>query len=284
MPSLHSLSRKLEGIVPRSVMAVFANRINSLCGDTRRFSTMPGGLWVNRQPDATFVSRDMHTGWTEQVRATALETWCPFYTPTEGDVVIDVGAGIGEETIIFSNMVGPTGRIIAIEAHPATFACLNASIDHLKFDNALPLQLAIADQRGTVFISDDDAHLGNSIIQGQRGISVESKSIDDVARDLKLERIDMLKMNIEGAERLAVQGMSEIAAKVRHVAISCHDFVADAGGDESFRTLSFVRDQLQLLGFRTQMASAPKTAWDKYMIYGDRADQPGTWRSVVRAG
>jgi len=274
MPSLHSLSRKLEGIVPRSVMAVFANRINSLCGDTRRFSTMPGGLWVNRQPDATFVSRDMHTGWTEQVRATALETWCPFYTPTEGDVVIDVGAGIGEETIIFSNMVGPTGRIIAIEAHPATFACLNASIDHLKFDNALPLQLAIADQRGTVFISDDDAHLGNSIIHAQRGISVESKSIDDVARELKLERIDLLKMNIEGAERLAVQGMSEIAPKVRHVAISCHDFIADAGGDDSFRTLSFVRDQLQLLGFRTQMAPVPKTAWDSYTIYGDRDDTP----------
>ena len=270
MPSLHSLSRKLEGIVPRSVMAVLANRMNSLRGDTRRFSTMAGDLWVNRQPDATFVSRDMHTCRTEQVRAIALETWCPFYTPTQGDVVIDVGAGIGEETIIFSNMVGPSGRIISIEAHPATFACLEASIDHLKFDNALPLQLAIADQHGTVFISDDEAHLGNSIIQAQRVISVESKSIDDVARDLKLERIDMLKMNIEGAERLAVQGMSEFATKVRHVAISCHDFVAEAGGDDSFRTLSFVSEQLHQMGFRTRMAPAPKKAWDRFMIYGDR--------------
>ena len=275
MPSFYSLAQKVDGFFPRSFMALLANGLSSLRGQSARFTALPGGLWVNRQSDATFVSRDIHTSKTAQVRAIAIETWCPYYTPKSGDIVIDVGAGIGEESIIFSNMVGPTGQIIAIEAHPSTYACLEASVECLTFKNVVPLQLAISDKRGTVLISDDDAHLSNSIMQSSGdGIEVESKSIDDVARDLGLDRIELLKMNIEGAERLAVQGMREIAPKVLHVAISCHDFIADSGGDDSFRTLSFVRDQLHFMGFRTQMAPAPKMAWDSYMIYGDRADPP----------
>ena len=275
MPSLYALAQSLDGFVPRSVIATLANHLLSLRGDERRFSTLPGRKWVNQQPDATFVSRGIHTSMTAQIRATAIETWCPYYTPKAGDVVIDVGGGIGEEAIIFSNMVGPTGRIISIEAHPITFACLEAAVDRLPFDNVIPMMIAIADKPGTVVISDDSSHLGNSIIDsGADGIVIESNSLDSVARDLKLDHIDFLKMNIEGAERLAIQGMNEIAPNVRHLAISCHDFIADAGGDDSFRTLSFVREKLHLLGFQTRMGPAPRNPWDSYTIYGDRALQP----------
>src|SRR5271154_2216517 len=43
------------------------------------------------------------------------------YTPGVGDVVIDVGAGVGEEALTFSRAVGKHGRVICIEAHPRTY-------------------------------------------------------------------------------------------------------------------------------------------------------------------
>ncbi len=65
--------------------------------------------------------------------------------------------------------------------------------------------------------------------------------------------VDLLKMNIEGAEQLAIRGMTESVEKIRHVAISCHDFVlmpGFAGGDSAwFATYDTVTGFLRDMGF-----------------------------------
>ena len=140
MPSLHSLARSLDGRVTRKFIAAAANRVLAVRGDSRRFSTDNAGRWVNRQPGATFVSPDIFTGLRDQVAARVKDRWFLAYTPGEGDVVVDLGAGFGDEALIFSNLVGPSGRVIAVEAHPKTFACLEETVRRSGAGNPKAMQ------------------------------------------------------------------------------------------------------------------------------------------------
>src|SRR5258707_6922154 len=51
----------------------------------------------------------------------ALDFWFGNYQPNPGDVIVDIGAGRGEDVLPFAREVGPAGKVIAVEAHPATF-------------------------------------------------------------------------------------------------------------------------------------------------------------------
>ncbi len=53
--------------------------------------------------------------------AAARELFLYEYTPRAGDVVFDVGAGIGAEALLFSRLVGASGRVVSLEAHPDTY-------------------------------------------------------------------------------------------------------------------------------------------------------------------
>lgn len=242
-----------------------------LKGDRRRFEVDRQGRWVNRQPEATIVGPELHTSTFAQVEEMVLDYWCSFYRPGPGDVVVDVGAGIGEDAVVFSRIVGDTGQVIAIEAHPATCSMLEATVRESGLANVRPLQLAIADQDGSLFIGDDDHHLANSVIaRNQGGVEVKAQSLDSLAAELGLGRIDFLKMNIEGAERLAVLGMERIAPQVRNVAISCHDFIADGGGGDEFRTREEVTATLRKLGFETRRRDDSAHPWTRDVVFGAR--------------
>jgi len=63
--------------------------------------------------------------------------------------------------------------------------------------------------------------------------------------------VDLLKMNIEGAERLAIEGLAGVIEKTRYVCICCHDFLAAQGASEEMRTKSTIVEFLRSKGFET---------------------------------
>jgi FkbM family methyltransferase len=197
------------------------------------------------------------------------------YVPKAGDVVFDVGAGVGDTTILFSKLVGPTGRVVAIEAHPETYGWLLRLCCRNDLTNVTALQIALSDSDGEVSISDDDL-LSNTVLDQEYhevAITVHARRLDDVAVEMGIETIDFLKMNIEGAERLALPGMENMIRKTRHVCISCHDFMADRGGSDQMRTKAFVSDFLSRRGFSlTQRDDA--VDWSRSYVYGTN-DQVG---------
>ena len=80
------------------------------------------------------------------------------------------------------------------------------------------------------------------------GIRVPCTTLDSV-QSLKLKQVDFVKMNIEGAERLALPGMGAMLQKTKNICISCHDFLADEGGPSEFRTKANVIAFLKQNGF-----------------------------------
>ena len=233
-----------------------------------RFRVDAAGRWINEQPDVTIVSPTIHTTSFRAFEQWVLDNWCFGYMPQRGDTVIDVGAGVGEEAIVFSKLVGSAGRVVSIEAHPRTFSCLSETVARSKLTNVVPVWAAITDDDAEAQIADSQDHLTNSIITGPRTLAVPAKSLDSLCDDLGIGSVALLKMNIEGAERLAVRGMDRLAERLKHVVISCHDFISDRDGNDEFRTFEDVRAKLESLGFEIRTRSNDERSWVRYYAYG----------------
>jgi FkbM family methyltransferase len=172
------------------------------------------------------------------------------YKPTPGDVVVDVGAGVGEEALTFSRAVGESGRVICVEASPRTYRCLQKLVEYNHLKNVTTIHQAVSDSSGElVKIEDSHDYLRNRIT-GRGGIGVPGSTVDGLYKRLGLRHINFLKMNIEGAERLAIRGMSETLEHTEVLCICCHDFLANSMADDSLRTKSIVRQFLQQTGLQ----------------------------------
>jgi FkbM family methyltransferase len=228
------------------------------------------GNWINAQHNGVIVSPTIHTKAMAAVTEEVLSNWGHTYRPKLGDVVIDVGAGVGDEALAFANMVGDNGRVIAIEAAPSTFECLSRTVALSSKANIVCISEGVSDTDGFAFIEDTQKHLSNSI--GSTGeVRIETTTLDRLFDRLSIESIDLLKMNIEGAERNALRGLNKYADKVRNVAVSCHDFMAPASGGSWFRTKAEVIARLKELGFRVTMRPPVEgRPWVSDYVYGSR--------------
>jgi FkbM family methyltransferase len=227
-----------------------------------------GGHWVHEWStgvvtDLIMTSRPPED-WDVDTRDVALHR----YVPSRGDTVIDVGAGVGHETRLLSQLVGPTGRVIAIEANPRVHACLADMVERNRLANVTCVPLAVGDHVGTVTFADSDDHLGNAATSGGT-VEVASTTLDRLAVELGLERIDFVKMNIEGAEAAALRGMADALGRARSVCISCHDFLADAGADPAVRTKAAVTALLEGAGFALTTRDDARP-WIADYVYGER--------------
>ena len=131
----------------------------------------------------------------------------------EGDVVLDLGANMGYFTLLAARLVGKEGKVYAFEPQPTNYSLLVKNIELNGYDNVVPLQKAVSNTSGLVklFISDED--IGNSTIFQYGGdresVEVEAVTLDDFFKD-KEHRVDVIKMDVEGAEMAALLGMDRI--------------------------------------------------------------------------
>ncbi len=181
------------------------------------------------------------------------------YLPGPRDVVFDIGAGVGEETIIFSQLVGEEGKVYAIEAHPKTFGALIYMTQKNSLRNVVCVNVALSDKPGVVEIDDTENSLANTILPtgNVKAFKVEAHTFDDFVQRNGINKIDLVKMNVEGAEQLIVKGMVNSLPMIRNVAISCHDFLYNNGQSEFFKTKDKVIAFLTSNGFvvKTQQAN-----------------------------
>lgn len=137
-----------------------------------------------------------------------------------GDVVLDLGANIGFYTLIAAKLVGKKGRVFAFEPEPDNFARLEMNVRLNSYENVVLVQKAVSNRTGkcTLYLSDRDraTHRIYDIRDGRRSIEVESIRLDDYFHN---QKVDFIKMDIEGAEWAALQGMSLLLEKNKRVKI-----------------------------------------------------------------
>jgi FkbM family methyltransferase len=228
------------------------------------------GAWIHRYRGAKIPHAGLGRAappavFTRDARDTALYV----YTPDQGDVVFDVGAGVGSETLLFSRLVGASGRVVSIEAHPRTYGRVVELCNANRLANVTPLQIAAAESDGTATVSDLANHVRNTTLAvADAGIEVPARRLETIATSLDITYIDLLKMNIEGAEVSALRGLGPLLAKTSYVCIACHDFLADEGGAETLRTKAAVRELLLEHGFELTSRDDAAEPWTRDYVYG----------------
>ncbi len=129
-----------------------------------------------------------------------------------GDHVLDVGANIGQYTVLARSRVGPGGRVISVEADRESARVLRMNAepgDLVQMDVA---EVAAWDSNKTLYLSPGDAESrGVAFVQDTQPDSsfsaVPARRLDDVLRELDCENVDVVKLDIEGAEFAALRGM-----------------------------------------------------------------------------
>jgi FkbM family methyltransferase len=148
------------------------------------------------------------------------ESWLTQFmarTVRRGDVAVDIGANCGYYSLLLADLVGPDGRVYAVEPNPESASFLRRSIDLNGFAaRTLVCEVAagpVDGARATLFAPDGEpknAALLTAAPDGRAGDTheVAVRSLDRLLRDER--RIGFIKIDAEGGEEGIIDGMAEI--------------------------------------------------------------------------
>lgn len=215
---LYRLTIKRVRPLHRVTHRILSATVIPLLEKLRRFRTMPD--------DPFWFRVELLTDRHERETTTLL----PDYV-RPGMTVLDVGAHAGYYACRFARLVGQGGRVIAVEPHPRTFAILKDNV--ARFGNVTPVQAAAAEAEGTAELHDylmmsasGSLHYDESMAELQKSHTAESDvaprlsgefaaltftvrtlPLDALLAEHGIDRVDVVKMDIEGAEMGALAGL-----------------------------------------------------------------------------
>lgn len=139
-----------------------------------------------------------------------------------GDWVLDLGANVGHYTMRMSDLVGQSGRVIAVEPMPDTFALLAANARLFEHANVSLLNVAVSDKMATVGIELPRFAEGLPNYYQARLTSAPAKfgvmTLPIDALDLP-EKVRLAKIDVEGHELPVIQGMRRLIERDHPVLI-----------------------------------------------------------------
>lgn len=243
------LARLLVKLRLAFLAGFFVTAISYLFGKKSRIWYNRNGYWVHNSHGIILnnIHPDFRHNILKQFKQVE-EDYLFDYIPKEGDVCVDAGAGLGIETIYLARVTGSSGRVYAIEASPRIFQMLKASVENNNLNQVKCFQLAISNSSGPIRISADQSNYLINNIFNDTGDWVDSITMDDFIEKNNIGHIDYMKVNIEGAEGLLIREFRHII-RVKHIAISCHDFLGKRTGQMQFYTKQAVTDFLMKNNF-----------------------------------
>ena len=208
------INRKLNGFVTAQYMG---------CQISYDPSTVIGGLLFS---SGEFEKKEMEL--------------CKEYI-SETSIVLDIGANIGLHSIYFSGLA-KDGSVLAFEPSLATFSILVNNVAHIS--NIVPINIAMSNEGkiADFFHASDNAY--SSLIDTQRKeivsvIKVPCMRVDDVVSGLRLDRVDFVKIDVEGLEFEVLKGMVEVISKYQPV-IFCEIYKGKQSNQQPDETVQFL--------------------------------------------
>lgn len=174
------------------------------------------------------------------------------YVPNSS-VIIDIGAHIGLLSIILGKKAGAKGKVYAFEPTLSTYQILKETIRiNGMNDRVIPMNAAVAgeDGKAVFYVTDIKAHNSNSLANNrrnygnERGVEVEVVSVDSFATKRKIDKVDFIKIDAEGAEYGVLKGASKVIEKDRpHMLLALHPNSITNFGDNLSDIWDFVKSR-----------------------------------------
>jgi len=138
-----------------------------------------------------------------------------------GDVVLDIGANIGYYTLMFAKLVGNEGKVFAFEPEPENFSLLKKNVEINGYQNVILIPKAISNKNDLIQLylceSNKGMHRIYNSVCCNSSIEIESIRADDYFNSS--HQINFIKIDIEGAEYAAIQGMQNILTQNQNIKI-----------------------------------------------------------------
>jgi FkbM family methyltransferase len=188
-----------------------------------------------------------------------------------GGVAIDVGANIGWHTLLMARLAGHGGRVLAVEANPSVCERLRENLELNRFTNVLVVNCAAANEDGYLSFqgpdasepSSGDGHVLDSGAASPGGstIRVPARKLDAMAADAGLERVDLIKIDVEGFEWPVLQGAEAVISRFRpHVVFEFNaEYTGRGGGTSALFEAFFARHRYKLFVMERNWASEVKS-------------------------
>lgn len=145
-----------------------------------------------------------------------------------GQTVVDAGAHIGSFALMAAKRVGPTGRVLAFEPSPDTFALLRRNLELNPMPWVRLHALALGTRSGLATLHAAEPGRGNPAAdtlmpaEGRMPVQVAVRPLDEVLAEDGVTRVDHLKVDVEGAELLVLDGAPKTLAAARRVVMEIH--------------------------------------------------------------
>lgn len=150
-----------------------------------------------------------------------------------GDTVLDCGANVG--VFVRKALSRGAGLVVAIEPAPENVICLRKTFEEeVRAGRVIVYPKGVWDHDCDLVLRTYDYQSGGDSValkypHSQAGPTVQLTTIDNLTSELKLQRVDFIKMDIEGAERQALRGAKETVARfLPRMAISLEHTPTDA--------------------------------------------------------
>lgn len=171
------------------------------------------GVHVSPATDHTFL----HSGFNEPTETRLLAE-----ITQPGMTFLDIGANRGWFTLMASCRVGEHGRVIALEPDPRARSRLQRTLEaNGNPDNVTVIAKAAGRQAGTapfvLTVESALAHLHHSGVDVEATVDVEVDTVDKLLLEAGVNRVDVVKIDIEGAEVEALSGMTHTLAESRPI-------------------------------------------------------------------
>jgi FkbM family methyltransferase len=151
-----------------------------------------------------------------------------YFQPKEGDIVVDVGAHVGRYTLIASKLIGPTGKVLAIEANPTNLEMLNRNIKLNRTINVTSLNYAVYSTETKIKLYLPGEELGDTIYNTimedrakkiEKFIEVNAKTLDSLLQSNDIRQVNWIKIDVEGAEFEVLKGSTNILSKSKDISL-----------------------------------------------------------------
>ncbi|HVS71490.1 MAG TPA: FkbM family methyltransferase [Phycisphaerae bacterium] len=224
-PAMLRLSRKAAAILPKG-RSMFVRNIARFTGHRKPFLAPVGSHQFLIDLDER-VSRTLYLYGTFEETITDLLP--KLIEP--GDLVVDAGANFGYFTILAAAATGPTGKVFAVEPDPRNIERLLTVLRANHAMNVTHVREGFFDRAGTVTFhlsTNAEDNLGSSSIiqhgEGRATMEIPVTTLDQFAAEQGIEKIDLLKMDIEGAEPEALAGARDLIAgrRIRKLLLEMH--------------------------------------------------------------